>query len=1042
MTLQLAFRGSVLSFSAATSAACLVLSALLLLAVPLSAEEPPTGNIQPQQADALESIESTRGGRHWIDAKTDPPKSPEETLACFRIEPGLRIELVAAEPLVMDPVAIAFDERGRMFVAEYGDYPTGPPNEGDPPLSRVVMLEDTNGDGRMDRRHVFADRVTFAHSLMPLEGGILVGAQTEILFLKDTDGDHKADVRDVLFSGFVPAHPQMQIGNPRWGLDNWIYLNYGPGEISARRNSNGSATDSKSVLRMPRKEFRFHPLTMEFGPASGLGQFGNTIDNYGHRFFCTNRNPIMTSPISYAQSQRNPFLVIPRDHYDVGPSGGDALVYPLVEMKSNYLSHAGTHTSACGTTAYRGDLLGATCESSVFVCEPIGHLVTRSIVRPVGVTLTAERARPKADFLASSDTWFRPASLANGPDGALYLADMYRLWVEHPKFLPEEIAKRLDWRAGDDRGRIWRIVPDNQRISPRHFDPPETTTDLVAMLSDANGWRRQLAQRLLVERQAKDAAPQLRELPLADAAFGRLHALWTLDGLGELTSADVNTAFSDTDVHVRRDAVKLSARFLKDDATLLDRLATLADDEEGRVRFELALALGETDDPRATTLLSKLALRDGGDDWFATAILTSTKQRSGAVLASLVGVSLSRDNKHQIDDPLKPGLQHLHLVRELATAVGARGDLDELALVLTTIGSAEESGAWWQNATLSGLATGLPRHQGALGRVDLPKLLAAPPEKLADAVAPVRALLERTADVALDGKLPAGDRVAAIELLGYQPFDQSASAYEQLLATNQPVEVQLAGVEAMQKSGNDGAAKIVLQHWPTLGPRVQPPALDLLLRRVGTTRQALEAMAVGQINPAVIDIDQRVRLLRHPDPSIKALAERLFGGAVSANRREVAQQYTAALTTKASVAEGMKVFERICAKCHRIDGRGHEVGPDISDVRNRSRDALLYDILDPNQKLEPRFTDYLVVTDDGRIFNGLMVSETAEAVVLRQPEGKQQTIARNEIEELRASGKSLMPEGVEKELTVQQMADLLEYLKGRRPGSDERPSAQ
>lgn len=1036
MSIQITNRSFFSSHTASASVAWLALSTLTLFSVLVttSAEEPSGGNAQAQRG-ALESIESTRGGRHWIDAKTDPPKSPEETLACFQIEPGVRVELVAAEPLVMDPVAIAFDERGRMFVVEYGDYPTGPPNAGDPPLSRVVMLEDTDGDGRMDRRHVFADRLTFAHSLMPYQGGLLVGAQTEILFLKDTDGDHQADVRDVLFGGFVAAHPQMQIGNPRWGFDNWIYFNYGLGEISGRQNSAGSATDSKPVLKMPRNEFRFHPLTMEFGPASGLGQFGNTVDNYGERFFCTNRNPIMAAPISYEQLQRNPFLVTARDHYDVGPSGGDTLVYPLVEMKSNYLSHAGTHTSACGTTAYHGDWLGAKFENSVFVCEPIGHLVTRSIITPIGATLTAERARPKADFLASSDTWFRPASLATGPDGALYLADMYRLWVEHPKFLPEDIAKRIDWRAGDDRGRIWRIVPADKQINSRPFAPPETTTDLVALLADANGWRRQLAQRLLVERQAKDAVPQLRELLHAADAFGRLHALWTLDGLGELTGADVIAALDDKDVHVRRDAVKLSARFLKDDASLFDRLAKLVDDNETRVRFEIPLALGETDDPRATAILAQLALRDGGDDWFATALLTATKQRSGSVLANLVGAS-------SVDDRLKPGLQHIHLVRELATVVGARGDLDELALVLQTIGSEEQSGVWWQNAALSGLATGLPRHQGALGRTSLPKLLAAPPDKLADAVAPVRALLERTADVALDGKLPAGDRVAAIELLGYQPFDQSASAYEHLLAANQPVEVQLACVDAMQRSGNDGAAKIVLQHWPTLGPRVRPPALGLLLRRTGTTQQALEAMVGGQISPAIIDIDQRVRLLRHADASIKALSEKLFGGAVSANRREVAEQYTAALTMKSSAAEGLKLFDRVCAKCHRIDGRGHEVGPDISDVRNRSRDALLYDILDPNQKLEPRFTDYLVVTDDGRIFNGLMVSETAEAVVLRQPEGKELTIARNEIEELRGSGKSLMPEGVEKELTIQQMADLLEYLKGNRPGVGDQTGAQ
>jgi putative heme-binding domain-containing protein len=241
----------------------------------------------------------------------------------------------------------------------------------------------------------------------------------------------------------------------------------------------------------------------------------------------------------------------------------------------------------------------------------------------------------------------------------------------------------------------------------------------------------------------------------------------------------------------------------------------------------------------------------------------------------------------------------------------------------------------------------------------------------------------------------------------------------------------LACVEAMQKSGSDGAAKLVLERWPGLGPHVRLPALDLLLGRTGATRQALEAMAAGRINPAVIDIDRRVRLLQHRDAAIKALAERLFGGAISANRREVAKQYAAALTMKASAEAGVKVFDRVCSTCHRLDGRGHEVGPDISDVRNRSREALLYDILDPNQKVEPRFTGYAVLTNDGRIFNGLMVSETADAVIVRQAEGKQQVIARNDIEEVQSSGTSLMPEGVEKEVSVQKMADLLAYLRSR-----------
>ena len=535
--------------------------------------------------DALRSIESTRGGRHWVDAKTLPPKSPEESLKAFGIEPGVHIELFAAEPLVMDPVAIAFDEAGRAFVVEYGDYPIGPEKEGADPLSRVVVLLDTDNDGRADKRHVFADKLTFAHSLLPWNDGILVGAQTQLLFLKDTDGDFKADERTVLYDGFVAAHPQMQIGNPRWGFDNWIYCNYGPGKITSPQRPG-------KEVQMPRSEFRFNPLTREFGPAAGLGQFGNTIDNFGNRFFCTNRNPIMTALLPQSVLGRNPFAVIPNPKYDVAPSGGDTRVYPLVEMKSNYLSHAGTHTSACGVTAYHGDLFGDDFDHSVFVCEPIGHLVTRSIVKPDGARLRATRAREKADFLASSDTWFRPASLATGPDGALYLADMYRLWVEHPKFLPPEIAAKLDWRAGEDRGRIWKMYPEGG--SPKKYTPPRSPKEIVELLKDSNGWRRQLGQRLIVERQLKDAAPALRSLLTSDSQpLTRLHALRTLDGLGELTDAGLATLLDGSDAvspEVIGHAVRIAAERLADSSALTTAVCRLANSPNAVVRFEVAAA--------------------------------------------------------------------------------------------------------------------------------------------------------------------------------------------------------------------------------------------------------------------------------------------------------------------------------------------------------------------------------------------------------------------------------------------------------------------
>ncbi len=992
-------------------------------------------------SDALKSIESTRGGRHWVDQPTDPPKSPEDSLACFQVEPGLRVELVAAEPLVFDPVWMAFDEHGKLFVVEYSDYPTGPKDPNDPPLSKIVMLEDSDNDGRMDRRHVFADRLDFAHSFMPFRGGLLVGAKTEILYLRDTDGDNRADFRQVLFKGFKPAHPQMQIGCPVWGIDNWIYMTYGAGDVERVESSFASA--STSVLQL-RRDFRFHPMTFDFRASSGFGQFGHTIDSTGNRFFCTNRNPIIAAPILPEQLTRNSQIVIPTDQYDVAASGGDALVYPLVEMRSNYLSHAGSHTAACGTTAYTGDLLGSQFVDSVMVCEPIGHLITRSTIQPSGSILKANRARPKAEFLASTDTWFRPASLTNGPDGALYVADMYRLWVEHPRFLPPEIAAKLDWRAGEDRGRIWRIVPeatanDTKGAKGREkFETPATTSDLVKLLEHPNGWHRELGQRLLVERQAKEAAESLRAVLKADHRWGAQRALWTLDGLNTLEPSDVSSGLRSAHPNVRKDAVRLAERFV-DRAEIVKAVTQATADSDASVRMQAVLTLGavpsqipgmkkgnelvlpqkqETD---ILFALANVASIDSEDDWTTNAILTATEGRNEATLAMLIVKATS--------GTLNASPNALRLMRELASAVAASGDGERFGALLDLIGSGQSSDRWWQYASLSGVAVGLHRHKDASYPNSLASLLAKPPEQLRKSISPIKDLINAASEVAMNSKASEPDRLSAIEMLVHLPRKQWDQAAAELFKPEQSLAVQLAVLNQMRTMTSVENAQLVINQWPQLGPQVRTQAMLFLLQRKESSKLALQAMQNGKISSAVVNIDQRAILLAHPDPEIKELARTVFGSGVSPDRQEVTRQYLSAMQVHGDAKSGQLVFDRICAACHRFNGRGHEVGPDISDTRNRSREALLLDILDPNQKLEPKYTAYQALTVDGSLFQGVLLSETPEAVVLQLAEGKQQTIARADIEQFQASGKSLMPEGVEKEVTIQQMADLIEFLK-------------
>ncbi len=418
--------------------------------------------------------------------------SAEESLKQIQLDGPYEAQLVAAEPQVLDPVEVTWDEKGRMYVADMRDYPLGPPKAGDPWMSRILQLSDSKGDGHMDKSVVFADHLDNVQGLLPYKGGLIATTRTEVLFLKDTDGDGKADVIEPLIKGFNPRHAQLQVSAPRWGPDGCVYFNNG---LDAKEIY--PADPKAEGVAVSRCNFRWDPATGKIEATSGDGQYGGCFDDYGHHFFSSNRNPVMFAVMPYEAVIRNPLAGITSGAEDIAPFGGETRVFPVKITHTTADAHAGTNTAACGLGVYRGDLMPE-LKNNVFVCEPTAQLVTRYKVEPNGGSLKATRIGEHTEFFRSGDEWTRPVNFTTGPDGAIYICDMYRRYIDHARFFPEEFVKTHDMREGENQGRIWRIVPKGKKA--RNIEAaPTDVAGLKGWLNHDNAWQRETSRRLLAD---------------------------------------------------------------------------------------------------------------------------------------------------------------------------------------------------------------------------------------------------------------------------------------------------------------------------------------------------------------------------------------------------------------------------------------------------------------------------------------------------------------------------------------------------------------
>ena len=937
-----------------------------------------------------------------------PAKSPEEALAAFRLAPGLKIEVVASEPLIQDPVAFDWSPDGKLWVVEMRDYPLGMDGKGKPG-GEVRVLTDSAGDGHYDKVTVFMDGIGFPNGIMPWGRGVLVSAAPDIFYAEDTDGDGRADVRRLLYTGFREGNQQHRVNGFEYGLDNWVYAANG-----------GSGGIVRSVSKNEQLELRGHDLRirpdeglMELQP--GATQFGRHRNDWGDWFGNDNSRWLWHYFIPERYLVRNPHLVVGSLTRMLAsyPGSGRIFAVSSPQQRFNWPDQIFQVTSACSATPYRDELFGPEFEHSVFICEPANNVIRREVLETDGVSFLSHRAATEtnSEFLASTDNWCRPVMVKTGPDGALYFADMYRLVIEHPEYFPDELKHRPDLRAGEDKGRIYRIYPANATLRPIPRLDQLGTGALVAALDSPNGWQRDTIQRMLVQSRNTEAVPNLEDLfQRSKNPKARLQALCTLAGLSSLTGGMLVKALKDEHWAVRRQAVTLSETRFGQLPELDSGLLGLENDAELRVRYQLALSLGDWPDARAGRVLGRLMLKDWADATMQTAVLSSAVPHLKVIFEEVFHGN---------------GALPASLVERL---VGLATDLSQesgLAELLGKIAKPASSNyAPWQMAGLAGMLDSLDRRS-----LDPTTFQTQAGPALREVLSRLGPLFEQARRVAADPQADESERLIAIRLLDRQPplQEQDLSSLGELLGPQNSTALQRAALMALRRGTGPQVAQILLKNWRACGIEQRQQVLNALFSRPEWTESVLAALEQGKLLVGELGPLQQQKLLNHSSAAIRLRAAKLFS-AIASDRKKVVDAYKDVAKLQGDRAKGHEFFTKNCSICHRLRGEGQSIGPDLGTVADKPVPELVVAILDPNQAVDPAYTAYTVVTKDDRELSGVLVAETSNSISLRMAGGAEEQILRSNLKQLTSSGRSLMPEGFEAGLKQQDLADVIAYI--------------
>ncbi len=979
-------------------------------------------------------------------ADAPQPLAPEVSAQRFTLTPGFQIQLVASEPLIREPSGVCWDESGQLYVCELhgynleGQYDIEELNKKGK-LDRIVRrvqaadrhkkaaeaetygtikrLFDTDGDGRMDQATVWADRLPPCFGICPARGGLIVACQTEILFLADRDQDGKAEHREVLFAGFAKGPLERSVNCPQWGPDDWIYFGSGAGGGKIH------GPHLEHPVQLPRTNFRIRADGSAIEPVVGVtGTMGHTFTRAGDRFVISTGSPgIFVAPLPWNDLARNPHVAAPRLERattsdqrawptsqphpwrtrraeDPGFSKYYRDRYGAAESTPN-----GYFTSACSPLVYRDTALPG-LDGHLLACEPAQNFVYRGIISRDGLALRVNRpeANRRREFLASSDPWFHAISLAHAPDGTLFVVDFYREIIEDYSAIPRYLQQQYGLVAGENHGRIWRLTHERITANPQPRQDHLTRSDLsqldgkqlAAELASPRFWRRQTARRLLVEKQLTHAAADIRKhVAASQHPEAVLNALATLQGLNSLQPADVIASLAHEHASVRRRAVALARPWINDE--LCAPVLRLAKDPAITVQLQVALSLGECDDPRAIPNLAFLSRKLGADPWMAAAILSSVPDRGGALLAEL----LTRPDE----------IEHAEaMLAPLCTFIANRGNAKDLSQAVVHIQNVGRP--WVQAQCLRALSA--TDHGRSAEFTDRAREAVARLTRNEDAEVRKQALAV-TNRFKLETPLERQQRLA----------EARRAVTDVQLDTDQ----RLQAVTQLFDDTTDDATQALLSALTSGAPRLQQAVLDAVCSQEERFLALLNAIAAGKVPAGSLSAVQRARLIDSKQPHVAERAKQLLKPPPVDQTR--LQAYSQALAQQRDPLRGEQVFRRACAKCHQAHGLGYDVGPDLSAEFLRAEATIIHDVLAPSDKISPEFATYSIRTASGRVVSGLLAAETPTSITLRQEEGKQEVVLRRDVEQMKAMSVSLMPEDLTKSVSPRDLADALAWL--RRP---------